>query len=257
MDPVTATAAAATTAAVADFATGLISGHSSKSEGHKNRQEARRQFNIQDDYNKNLTQYRVEDALKAGINPLAALGQSTNYSPTASIYGGGSDSSIPSTSGIAKAISKFFERESKEDAEYNRKTRSLDLEGRQLENDYRRAQIDALRNGNTGQPVSPPDQLFNVALDLAGRPRLVIDQNVLEADDDNPGYKASMVNALGHIDPKTGRIPEQARMMIDDWYYQKHGYHIPNLEELYISPTEAGIVTAGMFKTFVDTIRGR
>ena len=237
--------------AVSDFASGLINSHNqAKADQHNfNREfdEGVRQFNVQDDYNKNMTQYRVKDAIAAGINPLAALGMSGNYSPTASTaVGGGSSRQIPSFSGMTKALAKMFERENEDKINDEKESRKLGLESMRLENEYRRAQINALQNGNTGEPVTPPDQLYRVALDLSGRPRLVINQDILEADDDNPGYKSAMIAALGQIDKKTGRIPKQARYMIDDWFYKKYGYHIPNLEELYVSPMEVGIVGKGV-----------
>ena len=55
--------------------------------------ESVRQFNVQDDYNKNRMQYTVKDAIKAGVNPVAALGGSGgHYSPTISAGGAGGSS---------------------------------------------------------------------------------------------------------------------------------------------------------------------
>lgn len=105
------------------------------------------QFNAQMDYAKNQTQYRVRDALKAGINPLAALGQSANITPTAYGSGAGTDRMIDSigaiAGGVSKGVSAFFEKANKESTE-------LSLESQRLENEYKRAQIDHLRNMNPG-----------------------------------------------------------------------------------------------------------
>lgn len=106
--------------------------------------ESVRQFNVQDDYNKNLTQYRVKDAMKAGVNPLAALGYSGNYSPTVSAgYGGDSSSSSPSFNDSLRQLSEIF---NKQQAESN----ELDLEGKRLDNEYKRGLL-----ANLNQPGIP------------------------------------------------------------------------------------------------------
>lgn len=124
----------------------LLGAGSSSKEASKNRKEARRQFNIQDDYNKNMTQYRVADALKAGINPLSALGVSGSYSPTVS-SGGSSGASEHIANGfntLGKGISSLFEKKVSEESAL------LSLENQKLQNDYIRAQIN-----NMNQPGVP------------------------------------------------------------------------------------------------------
>lgn len=90
----------------------------------------------------NLTQIRVRDALKAGINPLAALGQSANITPSYSNSDKSEKDFSALGSGIAN-IAKFFSKSEKE-------ATSLSLESQRLDNEYKRAQIDHLRNMNPG-----------------------------------------------------------------------------------------------------------
>lgn len=147
MDPVTGAAIAT---AGANVVGSLLGASSSSKESKANRREARRQFNIQDDYNKNMTQYRVSDALKAGINPLAALGMSGSYSPTASSGGssGASEHIANGFSALGKGISSMFEKRAHEESV------GLSLENQQLQNEYLRAQIN-----NMAQPAVPTGQV--------------------------------------------------------------------------------------------------
>lgn len=212
--------------------------------------ESQRQFNVIDDYNKNITQYRVQDALKAGINPLAALGQSANYSPTISGGGFSSTASQNNASKFANAISKIFTRQETQ-------SRDLDLEAKRLRNQVIREELRYLQQPglplNGGAQLTPafrPDgrkMLYDVAYDLQGRPRLMVNQDVTENDSDNAGYRSALASAFasGQINPVSGRVrSRQLQMLIDDMYYQSTGRHITNLDELYISPTELGFAVS-------------
>lgn len=130
---------------VGDVLGGLFGSSSSRKEASKNRKEARRQFNEQMDFNKNATQYRVQDALKAGINPLAALGVSSNVSPTVSTgYGSGDQSWSNAASRAGDRLQNMIQRLTMEkavdDTKYNREAQALDLESRRLQNDHLRLQ---------------------------------------------------------------------------------------------------------------------
>lgn len=150
MDPFTVSSAVATGLS---FVGDVFGGIMGSRESRKQRKEAARQFNEQMDFQKNATQYRVKDALKAGINPLAALGVSSNVSPTISSYGG--DNSMGNAvSRAGDRLSRMFEklstRDAVEDAEYKSKARALDLESKEIQN-----QIDRARLGVIGQPGVP------------------------------------------------------------------------------------------------------
>ncbi|WGL31341.1 DNA pilot protein [Dipodfec virus UOA04_Rod_962] len=105
----------------------------------------------------NQTQIRVRDALKAGINPLAALGISSGYQPT---FGSAQTNSatdmvnmIGSTAGAiggaARGIANWFTGKAKEGTELN-------LEHQRLQNDYLRSQIQHLNSlAAPGVPSTP------------------------------------------------------------------------------------------------------
>lgn len=240
----------------ANFVSGIFGASTAASESRANRHEARRQFNAQMDYNKNLTQIRVEDALKAGINPLAALGQSANVSPTISAGGTSGAGEIIANTGhnVGKALQKALEEDladkKADDMYYDSVAKELDLEGKRLQNRILRQQLTPTRPGVDQEP--PPSMegeqtLFKPVYDIKGRPRLVINQDAIESDSDNPAYMSSILNAIGQA-MSSGQITadgrvvsRQLQLMLDDFYYNTTGHHIKNLSDLYISPTEAAV----------------
>lgn len=224
------------------------------------------QFGAQRYDNHNITQIRVRDALKAGINPLAALGMSSNVTPTLSgtskrrsgnskrdkffdTIGGvlGLVQSIASIKGIAQ----------------NLKAGELDLESRRIQNDILKQDLAVMQqpglphnSGSAGEvapmPTVSSDEpwgsdslLFRVAYDLNGDPRLVVNQDITENDSDNAGYRSSIYSAYfnGHVDKLSGHIKsDQLRMMLNDLHRKATGRGIMNLDRLYISPSEFGLV---------------
>lgn len=235
---------------ILDFAGGLLGMESDRAAAGQDRAEAQRQFNLQMDFQKNATQYRVQDALKAGINPLAALGVSSNVSPTVS--SGGSQPGHHMSKAMS-AIGNMFKSKFRLDEESSK----LDNEAKRLRNQVIREELRHLRQPglpvNGGAQLTPsftPDgrkMLYDVAYDLQGRPRLMVNQDVTENDSDNAGYRSALASAFasGQINPVSGRIrSRQLQMLIDDMYHQSTGRHITNLDELYISPTELGFAAA-------------
>lgn len=235
--------------------------------GQKSANEmAQNQFDAQMDTS---IQRRVADGLKAGINPLAAIGASANVSPT--IHSGGANGADPMSlfslfGSAAKGLKNMFIKKQEDDMSYDSEAKSLDLEGKRLENRIlRNRALESEQNlktmSRTGSAKEVPNMteqpnrvgempIFRVAYDLQGRPRLVANQDVMEMDSDNAGYLASIKHAIsqGFVDKVSGRInSEQYRMMLDDMYYNMYGHHISNLDDLYFSPAEAAIAAAGLY----------
>lgn len=151
---------------VADMAGGVLG----RITGSKQQNELTAQNNALQQHNfENQTQIRVRDALAAGINPLAALGMSSGYQPMFS-SGTTNDSyglqQIGNIAGSAfKGIQNLFLRQEEE-------SRDLDLEGKRLDNEYRRAQIDHLRNMNPG--ITGGAYTYGVKTDKNKGPRKTI-----------------------------------------------------------------------------------
>lgn len=123
---------------------------------HSLRQEA-----LQREFAQNGIQWKVEDAKKAGIHPIYALGGSTaSYAPTSQAFT--SDTSLPNAfaqagQDVGRAIHKTQSASGRMDALGNAASK-LQLEGLSLDNDLKRTEIASktarLRADQTG-PVLP------------------------------------------------------------------------------------------------------
>lgn len=237
---------------VGDVFGGLLGSSSNKKEGSRNRKEARRQFDAQMDFQKNATQYRVQDALKAGINPLAALGVSSNVSPTVSTgYGSGDQSwsNVARRTGdrLQNMIERLTAEKAVDDTEYNRQAQALDLESRRLQNEHLRLQNAALTQPGIPDPVGQNNFLWRPVEDMDGNIRMVVNQDVTENDSDNAGYLSSLTGALvnGWIDPRTGGITsKQYKYMLEDQYYRATGRHLNIDVPWYVSKSELAIAAS-------------
>lgn len=240
--------------AIGDVVGSVIGAVSAHKENKINNQLSQRQFDAQMD---ETIQRRVADSLKAGINPLFALGYTGGASPT--IHAGGGSSASPAEyvsrgfSNLGRHLDDALLDKQADDMEFDTQSKELDLESKRLHNRILRQELES-KLSKPGQDEEPApsmqgeELLFSPVYDIQGRPRLVINQNALEADSDNPGYMSSVISTIasgiknGQIDPVSGEIrSSQMRMMLDDFYYQTTGHHIKNLESLYISPTEAAM----------------
>lgn len=211
------------------------------------------QFNAMRHDNWNATQIRVQDALKAGINPLAALGVSSNVSPTMMSTGANNGTSGGRFSNIAKAIGSFFNREAEQRYESN----ELDLETKRIQNRILNEELNLMRQpGNPGvapqevPPVGTDEYLFRIAYDLNGDPRLMVNQDITENDSDNGGYLSTLQYAY-----RNGGIGLNGRVLspalqdkIAADYERATGRKLMSKERLYISPSELVLAGYGAFK---------
>lgn len=266
MDPITG---AAVITAGANLVGGLFGARSSKKIADKDRKESARQFNLMREDNANATQIRVADALKAGINPLAALGISQNVSPTVHA-GGGYDNSgeimANSIAGAGSAIGKAMADKAADDMNYDSQSKELDLEGKRLENRILQARLDSLTPSSPGNTMNVVPQnrvlegeslVFRPAYDMEGRPRLVINQDVLEGDSDNPGYISTIATMYinGDIDHLTGKLSKDAAEKVRWLYHESTGRDLWNWQDMYVSPTEAA-AAAAMFGSGFLPVKG-
>lgn len=118
------------------------------SQKHENRMAQSRNTEAQKEFAQNGVRWRVEDARRAGISPLAALGAQTHsYSPTE--VGSVADTSmgdLMSRTGqnIGRAIAAGSTKEERAMQAYQVASAKLDLEGKEIDNAIKAFQLNQL-----------------------------------------------------------------------------------------------------------------
>lgn len=169
--------------------------------------------NLQREFAKNGLQWRVEDAMKAGIHPLAALGFS---GPQASPVIVGEDfSENPSAqdpnASIAQGMGQDFSRAMSATASREQKilnamqlaSMKLDIEGKSIDNQIRASQLKKLNSTGPAMP-SPTDQDT-----MSGQGEFQIKPSVSTASSRGaPAQQAGAINDYGFArTSKGGYIP--------------------------------------------------
>lgn len=122
-----------------------------------NKHQSDKQSDKQERFAKHGLQWKIADAKKAGVHPLAALGATTpQYAPTA----------IGDFSQAGQSLGHALDKHMSTDERY---IAALATEKAKLENEYLRAQIDSVRARNNQTPTpAAPSQRDDTAL-IAGQ----------------------------------------------------------------------------------------
>lgn len=143
--------------AASSLAGGLLSAKSQKDANKAAEANALRQEALQKEFAQSGIQWKVQDAEKAGVHPLFALGaNTTSYQPT-SVGGGATDFSFLGETGqnIGRAIDAT---RSTPASALALQASKIQIEGLQLDNDLKRTQLNsalALNNQAGGHPGLP------------------------------------------------------------------------------------------------------
>ncbi len=145
---------------------GILGANSQKDANSANLDFARQQFEYQKELHKNQLQWRVEDAKKAGLHPMAALGlQSSSFSPVSSNMQANDYSwigDLGQSAGYAAMKGKDKEQQSQaqgllmRQGELQADNLNLQNEGLKLDNEFRRFQLQQAVVGATNQALSSP-----------------------------------------------------------------------------------------------------
>lgn len=152
-----------------------------------NNKQADKNVKYQKQFAQQGIQWKVDDAKKAGIHPLFALGAQTHsFTPTQV-----GDSMGPALASAGQDISRaMYQSASQEDRQAIKAASALSLEKAGLENDLLRLQIAKLAGGQVGPPVPTGAQSLGVweqkpAEVTASRPG----QSHIQAGPGIPGYQ--------------------------------------------------------------------
>lgn len=151
--------------AAASVASGLLNQKSQKEANKQAEQQALRQEALQKEFAQSGIQWKVQDAEKAGVHPLFALGaNTTSYQPT-NVGGGAADFSFIGEAGqnIGRAIDATRSTPASALALQATKTQ---IEGLQLDNELKRTQLaSAVRTSAVGAHPGLPGPFTRSAIE--------------------------------------------------------------------------------------------
>lgn len=158
------------------------------------------QMGMQTTFAKKGIQWRVEDAEKAGIHPLYALGaQTPTYTPVSTPDYAAVGSQLGQN--LDTAISKHFTAEGKA----GKILTALSIERAQLENDKLRSEIRMVNS--PGQPPSLPSPMDNVLIGGQGDSRSdvrMVPPEITASQGMNPAAQAGAINDYQYARTNTG-----------------------------------------------------
>jgi len=150
--------------------------------------------------------WKVEDARRAGLHPLAAIGaQTSSFSPvTAGIAPeDGAATAVASTGqNISRAISATSTAHEREIQQIQMASAKLDLEGKALDNQYRLAQLNNLSKG----PSFPGSDNFMPGQGNSGLVKINPSERTVSAPG-RPSQEAGWVPDVGYARTDTGLTP--------------------------------------------------
>lgn len=176
---------------------GLLGSNAQDKANEQNQQNMLRQEALQREFAQNSIQWKTEDAKKAGIHPLYAMGANTvSYSPN--VVGAVPETALPnalaqSGQDISRAINSTRTQDQRNDA-YSKTVEALTLTKFGLENELLSAQISKLRAANNPPmpgigPVMTDAKPGNApALHMGSDKKIEIDPRVSNADDYTKRY---------------------------------------------------------------------
>lgn len=118
-----------------------------------------RQQQFNEDYAKNMMQWRVEDAQKAGVHPMAALGLSSPSLGSVTM-----PSDIATYNPVDMGQSTNYAATKAKDRKQQATMVGLQMRGMELDNEYKQAQIDALKVDTLASSIASNQALESPAL---------------------------------------------------------------------------------------------
>lgn len=152
-----------TIGAIGSLASGLgslagglgLGGSGNKTAKKLAREQMDRNEALQREFAQNGIRWKVEDAQRAGVHPLYALGASTSsFSPSSVTVGGDSGPNLASAlEGLGQAgqsVSRAFDKTRTDTERLQHRMNLLQIEGQEIDNAYRAAQLRLLNQNGSG-----------------------------------------------------------------------------------------------------------
>lgn len=202
---------------------------------------------LQKEFAQHGIQWRVDDAKRAGIHPIYALGSAgASFSPVSQNFS--ADSSLPNAlagagQDIGRAINATRNPKERVDA-YTATAQKLQLENAALNNDLLRTEI-ASKTARLNQNANPPMPSASDSWLIPGQAQSgikYVENKPFEQTQGDPAKKSQELGAnpdTGHLRTSGGLFPvpgQKAKEAIEDNFYQETMHFIRNNLLPMISP---------------------
>lgn len=208
---------------------GGILGNKANEKANKAAQaESQRQSDLQKEFAQSGIQWKVQDAEKAGIHPLYALGANTvSYSPQTVGASPNNYDFLGSTGqNIGRAIQAGSSSTARMDA-FTRTAQALELEGKQLDNDIKKSQLASATNLATQAGNGPGIPALLEASQMLGQgnsPSMDISKKISPTQGDAKHIEAGGNPELLLGKTRTGFAPQIPQSLSESFEQDNVGY---------------------------------
>lgn len=196
---------------------------------------ARSNYAQQKEFAQSGVQWKVEDAKKAGIHPLAALGVSSpSTGGTHSVGGGGSDlgqSLSDMGQNVARAVSASSTADQRALQQLSVRHAQLNVEGQEIDNAIKQNQLNQMQAVGPAFP-SANDQQLIPGQGNAMRGVKIVPSESTASESGRPGIQAGLINSLQYVREPHGNIgiapSQQAKERNEDDFIAESLWHLKN-----------------------------
>lgn len=218
------------------FVTGPIGGFfDDQSKKNAADHAARMNYAQQKEFAQSGIQWKVEDAKKAGLHPLAALGASTASTGGTHVVGGGGSDLGRSLSSMGQNIARGIQASSTADQRMMNNLQiqnaRTELEGKEIDNQIKLNQLNQMNSVGPAFP-SANDTPLIPGQGNAMRGVKVVPSESAASSSRNPGVQAGLINTLQYTREANGNIgiapSTDMKQRIEDDFFAETGWHLKN-----------------------------
>lgn len=218
------------------FVTGPIGGYFDQ-QARKNAADhaARANYAQQKEFAQSGIQWKVEDAKKAGIHPLAALGASTpTTGGTHTVGGGGSDlgSGLAAMSQtVGRAIQASSTADQRTMTNLSIRNAETELAGKELDNQIKQSQLNQMNSVGPAFPSANDPHMIEGQGDALPGVRITPSESAA-SEKGRPGIQAGAINSLRYTRESNGNIgvapSKDMKEAIEDDVIGENLWHLKN-----------------------------
>lgn len=192
---------------------------------------ARLNYEQQKEFAKSGIQWKVEDAKKAGLHPLAALGASTASSGGTHTVGGESSALASMGQNIGRAISSSSSADQRTMMQLQIQNAKTELEGKEIDNAIKASQLQSMSHTGPAFP-SANDQHLIPGQGNAMRGVKIVPSESTASEVGRPGIQAGLINSLQYVREPHGNIgiapSQQSKERNEDDFIAESLWHLKN-----------------------------